>query len=88
MLAVRHHATNLQNAVTTAVVMSATVLTDTNSCPAPWTATSSVVAGMSFNAAVSSSIEPNPSRRPCTKSAGVLRFGKCSVRSCSGFLGG
>ena len=68
--------TNSQNAFATVVVTASAVLAETRSCPALCTVTSSVRAGISFNADVSSAIEPKPSRLPCTKSAGVLRFGK------------
>ena len=41
-----------------------------------------------LNADCISSIEPNGSRVPWTKSAGVFSLGKCAVRNCCGFRGG
>ncbi len=55
-----------------------------NSCPAPSTTTNSVRAGISCNAAVISSTDPNPSRVPITNIAAVSNSGKCPVRNSSG----
>jgi hypothetical protein len=59
-----------------------------SSCPAFGTDSNSLRAGISFRACSSSEIEPKPSRAPCMKSVGVLKSGKCFVRSSVGRCGG
>jgi hypothetical protein len=75
---------------------SATIMSDTrsrslsvnSSWPAPSTITTPVGAGISLIAACSSPADPNGSRVPWAKRAGVWRRGKCAVRSCNGLRGG